>query len=163
MKVDQSTPPRLKSRKPFHREVEALRLDAEEKHPGKKWLRDRWQSEWQNNSSRLRAFLPEASKCSGTSLPRRCWVQLNRARTGIGRTMETLHRWKMTDSPNCACGVRQTLKHFLTCKTTRAPNGEGGLRSLDADTIKWLEHSSLWATYARRGDLQTTSPAATGC
>ena len=53
--------PRLKSRKPFHKEVEALRLDAEEKHPGKKWLRDRWQSEWQNNSRRLRAFLPEAS------------------------------------------------------------------------------------------------------
>ena len=33
--------PRLKSRKPFHREVEALRLDTEEEHPGKKWLRDR--------------------------------------------------------------------------------------------------------------------------
>ena len=103
--------PRLKSRKPFHGEVEALRLDAEEKHPGKKWLRDRWQSEWQNNSSRLRAFLPEAGKCSGTSPPRRCWVQLNRGRTGIGRTKKTLHRWKMTDSPDCARGVRQTLNH----------------------------------------------------
>ena len=37
----QRKPPRLKSRKPFHREVEALHLDAEEKHPGKKWLRNR--------------------------------------------------------------------------------------------------------------------------
>ena len=46
----QRKPPRLKSRKPFHREVEALRLDAEEKHPGKKLLRDRWQSKWQTTA-----------------------------------------------------------------------------------------------------------------
>ena len=51
---------------------------------------------------------------SGTDLPRKEWVTLNRARAKVGRTGRNLHRWGLAASSECPCGhPDQTMEHIL--------------------------------------------------
>ena len=97
--------------------------------------------EWEVNTSRLHAFVPDVgSPPIGVDLPRLAWVRLNRLRTGVGRFHSSMHRWGLAPSAACECGAEeQTADHIiLECPTYQAPNGMHGLLSVDDDTVTWL-------------------------
>ena len=101
------------------------------------WTNHKWKTEYCENASRLRAFVPGTSaRPVGMGLPRVAWVKLNRLRTGVGRFHSSMHKWGLAPSPNCECGVsEQTADHVLTvCPIHRAPHGARGLTVLDEET-----------------------------
>ena len=57
------------------------------------WTNYKWKTEYCENASRLRAFVPETSaRPVGMGLPRAAWVKLNRLRTGVGRFHSSMHK-----------------------------------------------------------------------
>ena len=111
---------RLRSRRPF---VPAARnlLDnlARLGIRAFEWTNHKWKTEYCENASRLRAFVPgTGAKPVEMGLPRAAWVKLNRLRTGVGQFhsygISLLHRWDidLASSPNCECGAsEQTADH----------------------------------------------------
>ena len=98
---------------------------------------DKWKTEYCENASRLRAFVPETgARPVGMGLPRAAWVKLNRLRNGVGRFHSSMHKWGLAPSPNCECGAsEQTADHVLTaCPIHRAPHEARGLTVLDDET-----------------------------
>ena len=90
------------------------------------WTNYKWNAQYCENTSRLRAFIPKTTgKPVGMSLPRTAWVKLNSLRTGIGRFHSSMHTRGLGFSPNCKCGAsEQTADHLLiTCPTRWAPHG----------------------------------------
>ena len=86
---------RLRSRHPF---VPAARnlLDnlARLGIRASEWTTHKWTTEYCENVSRLRGFVPETSaRPVGMGLPRAAWVKLNRLRTGVGRFHLSMHKW----------------------------------------------------------------------
>ena len=78
---------RLRSRRPFMLAARNL-LDnlARLGIRASEWTNYKWKTEYCENASRLRAFVPgTGSRFVGISLPRAAWVKLNRLRTGVGR------------------------------------------------------------------------------
>ena len=109
------------------------------------WTNHKWNAEYCENASRLRAFVPgTGARPVGMGLPRAAWVKLNRLRTGVGRFHSSMHKWGLVPSPNCECGVsEQTADHVLTaCPIHRAPHGERGLTVLDDETRCWLNNTT---------------------
>ena len=80
------------------------------------WTNHKWNAEYCESASRLRAFVPGTSvRPVGMGLPRAAWVKLNRLRTGVGRFHSSMHKWVLAPSPNCECGAsEQTADHVLT-------------------------------------------------
>ena len=103
------------------------------------WTNYKWKTEYWENASRLRAFVPETgARPVGMSLPRAAWVKLNRLRTGVERFHSSMHKWGLTPSPNCECGA-----HVLTaCPIHRTPHGARGLTVLDDETRCWLNNNT---------------------
>ena len=98
------------------------------------WTNHKWKTEYCENASRLRAFVPgTGARPVGMGLPRAAWVNLNRLRTSIGRFYLSMYKWGLAPSPNCECGAsEQTADHVLTaCPIHRAPHGARGLTVLD--------------------------------
>ena len=98
------------------------------------WTNHKWKTEYCENASRLRDFVPETgARPVGMGLPRAAWVKLNRLRTGVGQFHSSKHKWGVAPSSNSECGVsEQTADHVLTaCPIHRAPNGARGLTVLD--------------------------------
>ena len=108
------------------------------------WTADRWSDQWKTTSTSLKKFIPEPSaKPAGCDLPRKAWVNLNRIRTGVGRTKHFLHKIGADPSPNCECGRIQTMDHIIDdCPLYKSPHGFPGIQELDDDTISWL-HKDL--------------------
>ena len=105
------------------------------------WTNHKWNAEYCENASRLRAFVPEAgARPVEMGLPRVAWVKLNRLRTGVGRFHSSMHKWGLAPSPNRDCGAsKQTADHMPTaCPIHRAPHGARGLTVLDEKTRCWL-------------------------
>ena len=103
----------------------------------------KWKTEYCENASRLRAFVPETgARPVGMGLPRAAWVKFNRLRTGVGRFHLSMHNWGPAPSPNCECGAyEQTADHVLTaCPIHRAPHGARVLTVLDDETRCWLNN-----------------------
>ena len=101
----------------------------------------KWNTEYCENASRLRAFVPETgARPVGMGLPRAAWVKLNRLRTGVGRFHSSMHKWGLAPSPNCECGAsEQTADHLLTaCPIHREPHEARGLTVLDDETRCWI-------------------------
>ena len=101
----------------------------------------KWETEYCENVSRLRAFVPKNSaRPVGMGLPRAAWVKLNRLRTGVGRFHLSMHKWDLAPSPNCKCAAsEQTAGHVLTAYPIhRALHGARGLTVLDDETRCWL-------------------------
>ena len=78
---------RLRSRRPF---VPAARnlLDnlARLGIRTSEWTNHKWKTEYCENASRLRAFVPgTGARLVEMALPRAAWVKLNLLRTGVGR------------------------------------------------------------------------------
>ena len=118
---------RLRSRRPF---VPAARnlLDnlARLGIRASEWTNHKWNAEYCESASRLRAFVPgTGSRSVGMGLPRAAWIKLNRMRTGVGRFHSSMHKWGLAPSPNCECGTsEQTADHVLTaCPIHRALHG----------------------------------------
>ena len=137
---------RLRSRRPF---VPAARnlLDnlARLGIRASEWTNRKWKTEYCENVSRLRAFVPKTgARPVGMGLPRAAWVKLNRLRTGVGRLHSSMHKWGLAPSPNCECGAsEQTADHALTaCAIHRAPHGARGLTVLDDETRCWLNDTT---------------------
>ena len=103
---------RLRSRRPF---VPAARnlLDnlARLGIRTSEWTNHKWKTEYCENASRLRAFVPgTGAKPVGMGLPRAACVKLNRLRTGVGRFHSSMHKWGLAHSPNCECGASEQLQ-----------------------------------------------------
>ena len=133
---------RLRSRRPFVPVARNL-LDnlARLGIRASEWTNHKWNAEYCENVSRLRAFVPGISaRPVGMGLPRAAWVKLNRLRTGVGRFHSSMHKWGLASSPNCECGAsEQSADHVLTvCPIHRAPHGARGLTVLDDETRCWL-------------------------
>ena len=133
---------RLRSRRPFVPGARNL-LDnlARLGIRASEWTNHKWKTEYCENVSRLRGFVPETGARSvGMGLPRAAWVKLNRLRTGVGRFHSSMHKCCLTSSPNCECGAsEQTANHVQTaCSIHRAPHGARGLTVLDDETRCWL-------------------------
>ena len=57
------------------------------------WTNHKWKSEYYENASRLRAFVPRnGARPVGMGLPRAAWIKLNRLRTGVGRFHSSMHK-----------------------------------------------------------------------
>ena len=135
---------RLRSRRPFVpaarnllNNLARLGIRASE------WTNHKWKTEYSENASRLRAFVPRTgARPVGMGLPRAALVKLNRLWTGVGRFHSSMHKWGLAPSPNCECGAsEQTADHVLTaCPIHRAPHGARGLTVLDDETRCWLNN-----------------------
>ena len=109
------------------------------------WTNYKWKTEYCENASRLRAFVPETgARPVGMGLPRTAWVELNRRRTDVRRFHSSMHKWGLAPSPNCECGTsEQTADHVLTaCPIHRTPHGARGLTVLDDETRCWLNNTT---------------------
>ena len=138
---------RLRSRRPFVPAAQNL-LDnlARLGIRASEWTNHKWKTEYCENASRLRAFVPgTSSRPVGMDLPRVAWIKLNRLGTGIGRFHSSMHKWGLAPSPNCECGAsEQTADHVLTaCPIHRAPNGARGQMLILDDEIRcWLNSTT---------------------
>ena len=107
---------RLRSRRPFVPDAWNL-LDnlARLGIRASEWTDHKWKTEYCENASKLRAFVPRTSaRPVGMGFPRAAWVKLNRLRTGVGRFHSSMHKWGLAPSPNCECGAsEQTPDHVL--------------------------------------------------
>ena len=135
---------RLRSRRPFVPGARNL-LDnlATLSIRASEWKNHKWKTEYCENASRLRAFVPRTgARPVGMGLPRAAWVKLNCLRTDVGRFHSSMHKWGLAPSPNCECGAsEQTAYHVLTaCPIYRAPHGARGLTVLDDKTRCWLNN-----------------------
>ena len=133
---------RLRSRRPFVPGARNL-LDnlARLGIRASEWTNYKWKTEYCENASRLRAFVPKTgARPVEMGLPRAAWVKLNRLRTGVGRFHSSMHKWGLALSPICKCGAsEQTADHVLTaCPIHRAPHGARDLTVLDDETRCWL-------------------------
>ena len=124
---------RLKSRKRF-RTVESLDPD----HSASRRL-EIW-NEWDNVSNEA-VQQPSEHLPTGTSLPRKNWVSLNRARAKVGKTASTLHKWKLVPSSECPCGnPKQTVDHILS-ECTEGPHcTDQDLRECTDTAQAWITH-----------------------
>ena len=121
---------RLSSRSSFMK-VESLDPDLSSQHRINEWTQ--WDN-YQNNAIQA----PREALPSGTDLPRKDWVTLNRARAKVGKTASTLHKWKLSPTSECPCGdPEQTMQHILTdCPL--------GPVCTDRDLIKCNRNSKSW-------------------
>ena len=97
----------------------------------------KWNAEYCENASRLRAFVPRTgARPVGMGLPRAAWVKLNGLRTGVVQFHSSIHKWNLAPSPNCECGAsEQTADYVLTaCPIHRVPHGARGLTVLKDET-----------------------------
>ena len=86
---------RLRSRRPFVPPARNL-LDnlARLGIRASEWTNHKWNAEYCENASRLRAFVPRiGARPVGMGLSRAAWVKLNRLRTGVGRFHSSIHKW----------------------------------------------------------------------
>ena len=108
---------RLRSRRPFVPGARNL-LDnlARLGIHASEWTNHKWNVEYCESASRLRAFVPRTSaRPVGMGLPRAAWVKLNHLQTGVGRFHSSMHKWGLAPSLNCKCGAsEQTADHVLT-------------------------------------------------
>ena len=108
------------------------------------WTNHKWKTEYCENASRLRAFVPETvARPVGMGLPRAAWVRFNHLRTGVGRFHSSMHKWGLAPSPNCKCGASENRRPCTnTMPIHRAPHGARGLTVLDDETRCWLNNTT---------------------
>ena len=122
---------RLKSRHPFVPAVWKLLHSLSELDIGvKQWTKHKWNANYLESTSRVRAFIPGvSSRPLGMILPRTSWVRLNRIRTGARRFHSSMYKWGLAPSPNCEYGAtEQTVDHVISsCLLHQVPRRTRGL------------------------------------
>ena len=109
------------------------------------WTNHKWKTEYCENDSRIRVFVPgTGARHVEMGLPRASYVKLNRLWTGVGRFHSSMHKWGLAPSPNCECAAsEQTADHVLTaCPVHWALHGARGLTVLDDETRCWLNNTT---------------------
>ena len=126
---------RLSSRSSFMT-AESLDPDLSSHHRINEW------SEWDSYQN-YAIQAPREALPSGTDLPRKDWVTLNRARAKVGKTASTLHKWKLKPTSECPCGnPEQTMQHILTdCSL--------GPVCTDRDLIRCNRNAKSWICHWR--------------
>ena len=122
---------RLKSRKSF---VTVERLGNE---PLSTYKLRKWTDTDQHHSESI----PEPSKNlpNGSSLNRKDWVTLNRARAKIGRTGDNLLRWRLAESAQCLCGEPiQTMAHILRECPDSPTCSDEALLEANQSALDWI-------------------------
>ena len=107
----------------------------------KQWTKHKWNADYLESTSKLRAFIPKvSSRQLGMSLSRTSWLRLNRLRTGIERFHSSMYKWGLAPSPNCECGAPERTADHVTssCLIHHVPRGTRGLQVLDDATRCWL-------------------------
>ena len=132
--LHQAVRQRLKSRKSFAT-VEGL-----EKNQAASYSLQRWQEgeQWQQNEALpdIRENLP-----SGTDLPRKDWISLNRARVKVGKTKDNSYKWGFTTNPECPCGAAsQTMEHILRHCPLGPHCSDQDLKEANNTAQEWVRH-----------------------
>jgi len=125
---------RLKSRKSF------MTIQSLNPKEAAKYRVDRWKaSDTLLPNEALQT--PCESLPHGTHLPRREWVDLNRARCGVGRTRDNLLKWGRVNSAECRCGhPTQTMGH-ITKDCVLGPNiSNQDLLEANEKAVAWLQY-----------------------
>ena len=92
---------RLRSRRPFVPAAQNL-LDNLARLGIRvfEWTNYKWKTEYCENASRLRVFVPgTGSRPVGMGLTRAAWLKLNRLRIGVGRFHFSMHKWGLAPLP----------------------------------------------------------------
>ena len=110
----------------------------------KQWTKHRWNADYLESTSRVRAFIPGVRPIE-MCLPRTSWVRLNRLRTGVGRYHSSMYKWGLAPSPNCECGATEQSAHHVifSCLLHHVPRGTRGLQVLDDATQCWLNTTTV--------------------
>lgn len=103
-----------------------------------------WSTHW-STSGRCSPLFNDRSSDADLQLPRKAWCNLNRLRTGTGRTLDTLYKWGLADDPKCPCGApRQTTDHILReCHLLSYEGPLNNINILTPDAISWLNSLDL--------------------
>ena len=127
---------RLRSRSSF---MEAESLDPA---AASQCRLDKWR-EWDKTTENEAVQQPSENLPSGSDLPRKEWVTLNRARAKVGRTAKNLQRWKISESSECTCGAsEQTMEHILY-------NCSLGPTCTDCDLLECSDKAKAWSKFYR--------------
>ena len=152
---------RLRSRRPFVPAAWKLlgslsKLDIRVK----KWTKHKWNANYLESTSRVRAFIPRVSSRSPgmsqatfSESTQNILGKLNRLRTGVGRFHSSMYsyKWGLAPSPNCECGAtEQTADHVISsCFIHHVPSRTRGLQVLDYTTRCWHNTTTasilIWA------------------
>ena len=100
---------------------------------------DRW-TEWDNHDNNA-IQAPREELPSGTDLPRKDWVTLNRARAKVGKTASNLHKWGFASTSECPCGnPNQTMQHILQDCSQGPFCSDRDLRMCNRHAKNWIRH-----------------------
>ena len=126
---------RLKSRSSFRTNFnESINSDEAANFRLNEWKQ--WDKTPQNDAVQD----PQEELPKGTNLPRKDWVTLNRARSKVGRTQKTLHRWGLAKSSKCPCGQRvQTMEHILRECNIGPNSSDTDPRDCNPAATAWLK------------------------
>ena len=124
---------RLSSRSSFMT-AESLRPNLSAQYRTDKW------SEWDSlNNDAIQA--PTEQLPTGTELPRKDWVTLNRARAKVGKTASSMHKWKLAPTSECPCGEpNQTMQHILTDCPLGPVCTDRDLVRCNRNAKNWISH-----------------------
>ena len=129
---------RLRSKRPFAPSTwKLLDSSSELDIRVKQWTKHKWNADYLESTSRVRAFIPRvSSRPLEMSLPRTYWVMLNRLRTGVRRFHSFMHKCGLAPSPNCECAAtEETADHVISsCLLHHVLRGTRGLQVLDDAT-----------------------------
>ena len=135
---------RVRSRRPFVPAAQNL-LDnlARLGTRASEWTNYKWKTEYCENASRLRAFVPETgARPVGMGLPRVAWVKLNRLRTGVERFHSSMLKWgSLLHQIASVAPLSKPQTMLLTpCPIQEHRHGARGLTVLDVQTRCWLNN-----------------------
>ena len=127
---------RLKSRRSF------MTTESLDPNVSANYRLDQWR-QWDSLQPDEAIQDPREQLPTGTSLSRRDWVTLNRARAKVGRTGKNLLKWGLADTSECPCGNPvQTMEHILRdCKL--------GPSCTDTDLLESNTKAKLFIQYWR--------------
>ena len=127
---------RLKSRRSF------MTTESLDPNVSANYRLDQWR-QWDSLQPDEAIQDPREQLPTGTSLSRRDWVTLNRARAKVGRTGKKLLKWGLADTSECPCGNPvQTMEHILRdCKL--------GPSCTDTDLLESNTKAKLFIQYWR--------------
>lgn len=129
--LQQTVPNRLKSRKPPLLLAEEL-------------FTSNWQPAW-TPTVNSPLFVVGSNRRDEFMLPRKLWCNLNRLRTGHGRSKSLMKKWGYIDSSECVCGhPDQTIQHILLdCPTLSYGGPLDDIRRLTTQAKTWLNTLNL--------------------